>query len=180
MVRADLVTGTPWVMIAVALLVGGGLVAFALQKRGLRLRALAVDRGVEHGRVPVRRRCWPRTSTSTSRPSADRASHGDESHRAFRPGPAVLQRGHVRSHGPFYLGRTVTLVREQGELAWGIANAPRNYIATIEEFERALAADADAYAIMTDATYDELRRDGLADAPRRPRRPARHRGATLR
>jgi len=62
---------------------------------------------------------------------------------------------------PFYLGRTVTLVREQGEIAWGIANAPRNYIARIEEFEERWRADSDAYAIMMDSTYDELRQTGL-------------------
>ena len=49
---------------------------------------------------------------------------------------------------PFYLGRTVTLVREQGELAWGIATAPANYIADLAEFERRWRADTDAYAIM--------------------------------
>jgi hypothetical protein len=62
---------------------------------------------------------------------------------------------------PFYLGRSVTLVREQGELAWGIAHAPANYIATLEAFEQRWTADTDGYAIMTGTTYEELRAKAL-------------------
>ena len=161
MVRADLLTGTPWVMIAVAFLVGGGLVAFRLQARGLRLRALAV--------IAV-------SSIAACQCAAVLAAHideyfsserlierltDDERHRAFRPDLQFYSVDMFDHTVPFYLGRTVTLVREQGEIAWGIANAPRNYIARIEEFEERWRADSDAYAIMMDSTYDELRQTGL-------------------
>ena len=85
----------------------------------------------------------------------------DERHRAFRPDLQFYSVDMFDHTVPFYLGRTVTLVREQGEIAWGIANAPRNYIARIEEFEERWRADSDAYAIMMDSTYDELRQTGL-------------------
>jgi 4-amino-4-deoxy-L-arabinose transferase-like glycosyltransferase len=160
MVRADLVTGTPWIMIGVALLVAGGLAAFRLQKRGLRLRALAT--------IAV-------ASLAACQCAAMLAAHVDEyfsserlierltreSHQAFRPDLPFYSVDTFDHTVPFYLGRTVTIVREQGELAWGIATAPRNYIAKMEEFEQRWLADADAYAIMTEATYDELRAQRL-------------------
>lgn len=62
---------------------------------------------------------------------------------------------------PFYLGRTVTLVREKSELAWGIAAAPQNFIETMEEFADRWRNSGPAYAVMTPATYDGLQRTGL-------------------
>ena len=49
---------------------------------------------------------------------------GDESQRPFRPDVPFYSVDMFDHTVPFYLGRTVTLVHEQGELAWGIANAP--------------------------------------------------------
>ena len=62
---------------------------------------------------------------------------------------------------PFYLGRTVTLVHEQGELAWGIAAAPANFVADFAEFERRWRADGEAFAIMRTETHALLAAGGL-------------------
>ena len=62
---------------------------------------------------------------------------------------------------PFYLGRTVTLVRERGELAWGIAAAPANFIDDLAEFARRWRDGGDAYAIMSLRTFETLQATGL-------------------
>ncbi len=62
---------------------------------------------------------------------------------------------------PFYLGRKVTLVREKGELAWGIAAAPANFIEDLAEFERRWRDGGDAFAFMSTATFEALRGSGL-------------------
>jgi 4-amino-4-deoxy-L-arabinose transferase-like glycosyltransferase len=162
MVRADLITGTPWVIMAVLLLVVGGLVALRLQRRGLRLRALAVI---------------AMSSLAACQCAATLAAHidryfsserlverlTDERHEPFRPDVPFYSVDTFDHTVPFYLGRTVTLVREQGELAWGIANSsPGNYIARMEDFKERWRGDAEAYAIMTESTYDLLRTQGLS------------------
>ena len=62
---------------------------------------------------------------------------------------------------PFYLGRTVTLVKEKSELEWGIAAAPQNFIEDIVTFEQRWRDGGDAYAIMAPATYEWLLQAGL-------------------
>ena len=104
MVRADLLTGTPWVMIAVVFLVGGGLVAFRLQARGLRLRALAV---IAVSSIAACQ-CAARAGRAHRRVllfgAPDRAPHGRREASRVPPGPALLQRRHVRSHRPVLPG----------------------------------------------------------------------------
>ena len=161
MVREDMVTGTPWVAGITVALVAGGIVALMLHRRGRRLPALAA--------VTL-------SSLLACQSGAMLAAHVDEyfsserlierltndhALRPFRPGIPFYSVDTFDHTVPFYLGRTVTLVREQGELAWGIANAPRNYIAEMDEFERRWRDDAEAYAIMGQDTYDQLRAKGL-------------------
>lgn len=161
MVREDMVTGTPWIAGIVIALVAGGVVALLLRKRGRRLPALAAA---------------TLSSLIACQSGAMLAAHVDEyfsserlierltadrAHRPFRPDVPFYSVDTFDHTVPFYLGRTVTLVREQGELAWGIANAPRNYIAEMGEFERRWRDDPEAYAIMAQGTYDELRAKDL-------------------
>ena len=161
MVRDELVTGTPWVMVIAATMVVGGLIAFRLQRRGFRLRALAA---VALSSLLACQAANMLAAHVDEYFSAERLIErlaGAESRAPFRPAMPFYSVDMFDHTVPFYLGRTVTLVREQGEIAWGIANAPRNYIARIEEFEERWRADSDAYAIMMDSTYDELRQTGL-------------------
>lgn len=62
---------------------------------------------------------------------------------------------------PFLLGRTVILVKEQGELAYGIAAAPANYMASVEEFVTRWRQDTDAYAVMPPNVHEWLLGAGL-------------------
>lgn len=62
---------------------------------------------------------------------------------------------------PFYLGRPVTLVAWRGELAFGIAEEPGKYVQTLDQFKARWRADPQAYAIMTDKTFDELKAERL-------------------
>jgi 4-amino-4-deoxy-L-arabinose transferase-like glycosyltransferase len=62
---------------------------------------------------------------------------------------------------PFYLGRTVTLVAYEGELAPGIAAEPFKYVPSVETFERQWRAAERAYAEMDPALYGKLSEGGL-------------------
>jgi 4-amino-4-deoxy-L-arabinose transferase-like glycosyltransferase len=61
----------------------------------------------------------------------------------------------------FYLGRPVTLVAAQGELANGIAAEPQKFIADRSAFEARWRSLDDAFAVMSPATYRELAAAGL-------------------
>ncbi len=62
---------------------------------------------------------------------------------------------------PYYLGRTVTQVEHDDELAMGIASEPYKAIATEAEWQRRWSAAADGYAIMQPDEYARLRREGV-------------------
>ena len=62
---------------------------------------------------------------------------------------------------PFYLGRPVTLVGYQDELAPGIAAEPGKYVGSVDEFLGRWQGHAEAFAIMTPLLYEKLRREGL-------------------
>jgi len=161
MVREDLVSGTPWAMLGVVALIVGGLIAFRLQKRGLRLRALAA---VALSSMVACQSLTMLAAHIDEYFSAERLVErvvGSEKGQPFRPAMPFYSVDMFDHTVPFYLGRTVTLVHEQGELAWGIANAPRNYLPDVAEFERRWRADGEAMAIMTEATYESLRESGL-------------------
>ncbi|MBU1235815.1 MAG: glycosyltransferase family 39 protein [Gammaproteobacteria bacterium] len=62
---------------------------------------------------------------------------------------------------PFYLDRTVTLVSYQDEFAFGIEHEPDKWIPTQEAFIQRWMADRDAFAIMNQGVYNELRQSEL-------------------
>jgi 4-amino-4-deoxy-L-arabinose transferase-like glycosyltransferase len=62
---------------------------------------------------------------------------------------------------PYYLGRTVTQVEHDDELAMGIASEPGKAIPTEAEWLRRWSAAAEAYAIMPPDEYERLRREGV-------------------
>jgi hypothetical protein len=86
---------------------------------------------------------------------------GGERMRPFHPDVPFYSVDMFDHTVPFYLGRTVTLVKEKSEMAWGIAAAPENYIESMEEFADRWRNSGPAYAVMTPATYDWLQSTGL-------------------
>jgi len=62
---------------------------------------------------------------------------------------------------PFYLGRTLTLVDYEDELAFGIAQEPEKWVPSMAEFKQRWNSDADAFAVMDQTTYTELNASGL-------------------
>lgn len=81
---------------------------------------------------------------------------GGEALRPFKPGLPFYSVDLFDHTVPFYLGRPVILVKERGELAWGIARAPGTFIADLETFATTWRDGGQAYAIMTRATYEAL------------------------
>ena len=93
---------------------------------------------------------------------------------------------------PHHLGRTVTVVSYQGELALGIKQEPERIVATIEEFRQRWQAREQGYAIMTQERYGKeqtvrtpmsllasnrkaviVARAASSEANKKPRRPDR-------
>lgn len=62
---------------------------------------------------------------------------------------------------PFYLGRTVILVKEKSEVEWGIARAPANYIEDVATFAQRWRDGGDGYAVMRTSTYEFLKATAL-------------------
>lgn len=62
---------------------------------------------------------------------------------------------------PFYLQRTVSLVAYQGELHFGIAHAPQQWIPDLSAFIQRWRSDPQALAVMPTDTYDQLAKQGV-------------------
>ncbi|MBI5785245.1 MAG: glycosyltransferase family 39 protein [Rhodocyclales bacterium] len=56
----------------------------------------------------------------------------------------------------FYLQRTMTLVEYKDEMAFGIAQEPGRWVATLDEFKRRWAADRDAFALLDPADFEAM------------------------
>jgi hypothetical protein len=62
----------------------------------------------------------------------------------------------------FYLQREATLVRFRGELDYGLQRAPDREIRQLDEFIEVWSAQAQAFAVMENDMYDELKGRGVA------------------
>jgi 4-amino-4-deoxy-L-arabinose transferase-like glycosyltransferase len=62
---------------------------------------------------------------------------------------------------PFYLDRTVTLVRYRDEFSFGQDHEPGKWIPTEAEFRQRWLADRDAFALLEPDVFDSLRQSGL-------------------
>jgi hypothetical protein len=161
LVRERLAGGEPWVFAAAFVLVAGALLARFLRARRRRFAALATLAlasmlGCQLFAMLVTR--------ADDYFSAKRLIEHVIAHEARRPlAPAVpfYSVDMFDQTVPFYLGRTVTMVHDQSELAWGIARDPSSFVPTVEEFARRWRDGGDAYAVMERDTYDKLAAEGL-------------------
>jgi 4-amino-4-deoxy-L-arabinose transferase-like glycosyltransferase len=78
-----------------------------------------------------------------------------------RPGTALYSVGEYRQTIPPYLGRTLTLVSFQGELAFGQSREPGRQTATPEQFVQRWQASRDAIAFFDPRVWDHYRQQGL-------------------
>jgi 4-amino-4-deoxy-L-arabinose transferase-like glycosyltransferase len=62
---------------------------------------------------------------------------------------------------PFYLRRTVTLVRYRGELDYGLRKAPGAEIADVADFIRLWSGESRAFAVMEKGMFDDFKRRGV-------------------
>jgi hypothetical protein len=62
---------------------------------------------------------------------------------------------------PYYLRRTVVMVEEPDELAFGTQQEPQKWLPTLAAFAQAWTAGPPALALMTPATHAELRAQHL-------------------
>jgi 4-amino-4-deoxy-L-arabinose transferase-like glycosyltransferase len=81
--------------------------------------------------------------------------------RPFHPDVPFYSVGWFDHTVPFYLGRTVALVGDKGELASDLAAVPSNYVKTEAMFVAEWNALREAYAIMPPGLYDRLRGEGV-------------------
>ena len=161
MVREALAGSIGWVFVGSFMFVVAALLANALRKRRQPLRALAIL--AVASMIGCQMACLL-LSRVDAYFSAELLIERVLVSEARRPAVAEVPFYSVDMFDqtvPFYLGRTMTLVREQSELAWGIANAPANFLPTLDDFERKWRADDTAYAIMRRETYDKFATDGL-------------------
>ena len=89
------------------------------------------------------------------------------------PGTALYSVGEYRQTIPPYLGRKLTLVDFQGELAFGQSREPGRQTATPEQFVHQWEASRDAVAFFDPRVWDHYRQQGL------PGRVIAHDGYTV-
>ncbi len=142
----------PWLYGAGAALGLGGLAAAALAWRGRTAASvLALAAG---GLICVQTALAGRETLSPAYSAYDLVRRVRPS---LTPGAPIYA---VRSYDhtlPFYLGRTVTLVAFQNELAPGTAWEPERYIADLPTFAAAWRRERVAYAVFRKDEYEQLR-----------------------
>jgi 4-amino-4-deoxy-L-arabinose transferase-like glycosyltransferase len=148
-----------WLLLAGVVLVATGLLARRQLQDGRPLRALAVLvlgilAGCQAGVVLAHR-----IDAYFSSERVVRLATGGA--RPFRTDLPFYSVDLFDQTVPFYLGRTVILVKEQGEVDSGIAAAPQNYIADLATFAQRWREGGDAYAVMRTATYAWLQKTAL-------------------
>lgn len=160
-VREGIAASLSWIMGSAAVLIVAGVASLWLRHRGQRLRALALIAIASMTACQVGAVLAARVDGYFSAESLIERLDRGEVKRPFKPDVPFYSVDMFDHTVPFYLGRTVTLVREEGELAWGIAAAPQNFIGDIAEFQRRWRNDREAYAIMGRETFDWLQSIGL-------------------
>jgi 4-amino-4-deoxy-L-arabinose transferase-like glycosyltransferase len=148
-----------WLFGAALILWAAGVYALVLQRRVLREAVFAT---VALGSLLAAQLVLSGTHVVDEHYSSERLIEsiaGDELR--FPRDPPFYSVGSYDQSVPFYLGRAVTLVAHEDELAPGIAAEPDKYIGTIDEFLGRWREDTEAFAIMSPRLYDKLSGEGL-------------------
>ena len=157
----DAVSGLPWVFVATASLIVGGVAALLLLWRSqLPGSAVAITVGsfAFWGFVFV---FLQHVDAAFSSERLIKVLVADE--RPFAPEAPFYSLGSLDYSVPFYLGRPVTVVGHRGELDAGLLAEPGKGISSTAEFrQRWVSGVGRAYAVMRADRYAELMQAGLA------------------
>jgi 4-amino-4-deoxy-L-arabinose transferase-like glycosyltransferase len=148
-----------WLVAAAALAVGSALAAGLLRRRVAPEASLAM---VALGSLCAAQVALSGMHSFDEYYSSERLIEtlaGDELR--FPREPAFYSVATFDQSVPFYLGRSVTVVRYKGELAPGVAFEPGKHVASIDEFVSRWNEHGDAFAIMPPQVYEKLRAQGL-------------------
>jgi 4-amino-4-deoxy-L-arabinose transferase-like glycosyltransferase len=146
----------PWLIAAGLLLLGGALAAYGMarKKRVYALTAVALLSLLAFQTASLGYQSINQTRSSRELANAIRPLLNPDS-------PVFSVQGYPQSL-PFYLGKTLTLVRYEGELAMGIRQEPRDIIHSWKDFRaRWIAADR-AVAVFNTRDLEHV---NLADFP---------------
>jgi 4-amino-4-deoxy-L-arabinose transferase-like glycosyltransferase len=159
--RHAYLNNVPWVIAGCGVLVLSGLLALWLVHQGQRVKALAaVAFGGMLGCQVAMVTAYRVDDYFSSERLIDGMS-GGSAVRPFRPETPFYSVDFFDHTVPFYLGRSVILVKERGELAWGTDRTPGSYIPDIAQFSERWRREDQAFAIMRAATFAELTANGL-------------------
>ena len=148
-----------WIFGAALILWAAGVFALALRRRAFAEPAFAA---VALGSLLAAQLALSGTHVVDEHYSSERLIEsitGEEM--SFPRDPPFYSVGSYDQSVPFYLGRAVTLVAHQDELAPGIAAEPGKYIGSVGEFLTRWNEDREAFAIMAPRLYEKLSREGL-------------------
>jgi 4-amino-4-deoxy-L-arabinose transferase-like glycosyltransferase len=150
---ADLI---PWLFAAFGLWLAAAALALVLARRSARWAAGVTACGMLLG--------WQVLITGSEALSPIYSTHAlaRRIDGANRPGLPFYTVESYEQALPFYLRRTVTPVAYQGELAFGMAQAPHQWIPTIAAFRRRWRQDSAALAMLPKRLYPRFRASGLS------------------
>ena len=166
---APLLAYAPWIRIAFAVALTGGIAGWWWLARGMRTRAVLA--------LALASLVWTQLIVSGYDELAESRSSEPILARAAARSPLSREVPFytVKMYDqtlPYYLGRTVIQVAHPDELAMGIALEPEKAIATVDEWKKRWDGAAQAYAMMQPDEYEKLRRESVAmvELARDPRR----------
>ena len=149
-----LLAGRPWVVASALVLLAGAGGAYRLRHHGryavlsLAAASLISFQLLNLGYQVLSPMFSSREVARAMAPIADR-------------GVPLYSVGEYEQALPFYLKRTMTLVRYQGELSYGIQREPHKWIPTVSAFVKIWDSEKQALAVMKPRLYSKLKAAGV-------------------
>ena len=142
----------PWLMLTGASLLAGSLLCAVFERSGRRTAAVIslAAGGLAMGQLPV-------TGHDSLSPVYSAHEIVETIRPHLKPGAPVYSVNTFDHSLPFYLGRTVTMVRYKDELDTAIGWEPEKFLPDLESFARAWRAEREAFAVFTPADWEEFR-----------------------
>lgn len=146
----------PWIFAAAGLWLGGTLLALYFSRSGQRtsaLTALALS-GLMAGQLVL-------SGHESLSPASSAYGIAQQIKPYLKPGAPFYSVDMYEQTLPFYIKRTVTLVKHLDEMEFGVQQEPGKWLPTIDRFIEAWGKAPYALAIMTPDTYRSLNQRGL-------------------